>query len=58
MFMRMGLPHVILSDNGTEFNDQLDQIVASLLGVKRRLTTPYHPQVTIIILRIFCHHIH
>ena len=43
--MRMGLPHVIVSDNGKEFNNELDQTLASLLGVKRRLTTPYHPQV-------------
>ena len=43
--MRMGLPHVILSDNGKEFNNNLDKSLATLLGIQRRLTTPYHPQV-------------
>ena len=46
LFMRMGLPHVILSDNGKEFNNRLDDLLSELLGIKRRLTTPYHPQVT------------
>ena len=43
--MRMGLPQVMLSDNGREFNNELDTTLASLLGINRRLTTPYHPQV-------------
>ena len=45
LFMRMGLPNVILSDNGREFNNKLDDLLSDLLGIKRRLTTPYHPQV-------------
>lgn len=45
LFMRMGLPHVVLSDNGGEFNNDLDDLLSDLLGIKRRLTTPYHPQV-------------
>ena len=28
LFMRMGLPHVILSDNGKEFDNQLDSTLA------------------------------
>lgn len=47
LFMHMGLPHVILSDNGGEFNNQLDDLLSDLLGIKRRLTTPYHPQVIV-----------
>ena len=43
--MRMGLPRVMLSDNRREFNNELDTTLASLLGINRRLTTPYHPQV-------------
>ena len=43
--MRMGLPRVMLSDNGREFNNELDTTLASLLGINCRLTTPYHPQV-------------
>ena len=46
--MRMGLPQVVLSDNGREFNNELDTTLASLLGINRRLTTPYHPQVYIV----------
>lgn len=41
----MGLPHVIISDNGKEFNNDLDAMLAEKLGMKRRLTIPYHPQV-------------
>eukprot|EP00731_Ephydatia_muelleri_P011145 Em0006g39a len=47
IFMRMGLPRVILSDNGSEFCNKLNDKLAEILGVKRRLTTPYHPQVGI-----------
>ena len=52
--MRMGLPHVILSDNGKEFDNHLDTMLADLLGIKRRLTTPYHPQVNPIVLHNNC----
>ena len=34
---------VILSDNGREFDNSLDSALADLLGLERRLTTPYHP---------------
>ena len=44
--MRMGLPRVITSDNGKEFdNNLLDQKLMKLLGIEHRLTTAYHPQV-------------
>ena len=43
--MRMGLPRVILSDQGREFNNELDTALCSLLGIQHRLSTPYHPQV-------------
>ena len=36
-----------LSDNGREFNNSLDDLLSNLLGIKRRLTTPYHPQVAV-----------
>ena len=45
--MRMGLPKVIISDNGGEFDNKLDKSLAKLLGISRRLTTPYHPQVNV-----------
>ena len=43
--MRMGLPQVIISDQGSEFSNRLDSSLAELVGIKRKLTTPYHPQV-------------
>ena len=46
--MRMGLPQIIVSDNGGEFNNGLEQHLNQLLGIKHRLTTPYHPQVSYI----------
>ena len=50
--MIMGLPRVMLSDNGQEFNNELDTTLASLLGINRRLTTPYHPQVQDVCVRV------
>lgn len=47
----MGLPKLLTTDQGKEFNNKLDLEMMSLLGVKRHLVTPYHPQV--IVLRIF-----
>ena len=45
IFMRMGIPRVLTTDNGTEFKNQLDTHLAEALGIKRIYTTPYHPQV-------------
>ena len=45
IFMRMGIPRVVTTDNGTEFKNQLDTHLAEALGIKRIFTTPYHPQV-------------
>ena len=42
--MRMGIPQVIISDQGHEFSNALDSSLAALLSFTRRLTTPYHPQ--------------
>ena len=41
----MGLPSVITSDQGKEFNNRLDKKLMNLLGIEHRLTTPYYPQV-------------
>ena len=43
--MRFGLPRVITSDQGREFNKELNHNLCQILGIKHRLTTPYHPQV-------------
>ena len=40
-----GLPRVLLSDNGSEFCNALNDQLSEMLGLKKRLTTPYHPQV-------------
>ena len=43
--MRFGLPRVITSDQGREFNNELNHNLCQILGIKHRLTSPYHPQV-------------
>ena len=45
IFMRMGLPKIITTDNGTEFKNELNKHLMDLLGIDHRLTTAYHPQV-------------
>jgi len=41
---RHGAPKELLSDQGTEFLNQLVQEICRTFEVKRRVTTPYHPQ--------------
>lgn len=43
--MRMGLPKLVISDQGKEFRSEVDKETMKLLGIKRHFTTPYHPQV-------------
>lgn len=40
----MGIPSVITTDQGTEFRNKLNDELTSILGIKHRLTTAYHPQ--------------
>ena len=44
IFMRFGVPRVIHSDQGREFQSELMQKLTSLLGAVKSQTTPYHPQ--------------
>ncbi len=44
IFSRMGLPHQILTDRGTQFTSELAKQMSSLLGIEKLLTTAYHPQ--------------
>ena len=44
--MRMGIPKVLTSDNGSEFRNDLEMRLTKALGVIRIYTTPYHPQVS------------
>ncbi len=54
--MRMGIPHVVTTDNGREFKNELDKELSKQLGIKRIFTTPYHPQVYICFLYVhLCH---
>ncbi|XP_047126197.1 uncharacterized protein LOC124807812 [Hydra vulgaris] len=39
-----GFPSVILSDNGSEFCNELNNEMYRLLGIERRKTAVYHPQ--------------
>ena len=43
--MKYGLCKVVTSDQGTEFNNAINQELMKLLKIDYRLTTPYHPQV-------------
>ena len=44
LFVRVGIPREILTDQGTNFTSQLLAEVYKLLHVKGLRTSPYHPQ--------------
>ncbi|XP_033739131.1 uncharacterized protein LOC117326489 [Pecten maximus] len=44
MFSRVGIPKVILTDQGTNFTSKLLTYLYRNLGIKGIKTTPYHPQ--------------
>ncbi len=44
VFLRFGVPRIIHSDQGPEFQSNLLNSVCQLLEVKKTRTTPYHPQ--------------
>ena len=43
--MKMGLPAVITTDQGSEFKNQLNDEMMKILNIKHHLITAYHPQV-------------
>ncbi len=45
LMTRWGCPKVIISDQGREFNNELNHALFTLTGVEHRVTAPYHPQV-------------
>lgn len=53
--MRMGLPHIITSDQGGEFVNNLNKKLMGKLGIKHHLTTAYHPQVYIYVVHDCMH---
>eukprot|EP00731_Ephydatia_muelleri_P003172 Em0001g3172a len=44
IFMKMGLPAVITTDQGSEFKNQLNDEMMKILNIKHHLITAYHPQ--------------
>ena len=46
----MGIPRLLMTDNGKEFSNQFDTKLSKLLG----FTTPYHPQVNQIFIKMYC----
>ena len=46
VFSRIGLPMVILSDQGSQFSGKLAKEVCKLLQIDQVRTTAYHPHMT------------
>ena len=44
IFSRHGMPSVLLTDQGRNFESHLFQSMCSLFNIDKRRTTPYHPQ--------------
>lgn len=45
IFMRMGLPKLLTTDQGTEFRNKLLNKLMEKFGIKHIFATAYHPQV-------------
>ena len=45
LISRHGVPHEILTNQGTNFTSKLLQHLYELLGIKAITTSPYHPQM-------------
>ena len=43
IFSRLGFPHEILSDQGSQFTSGLMKEICRLISIKQSFTTPYHP---------------
>ena len=43
VILPLGAPHLALSDNGKEFDNEVWREVCRLLGITKQRTTPYHP---------------
>ncbi len=44
IFQRIGIPRVVISDNGTNFVSNLNKIFFSKFGIEIRNSTPLHPE--------------
>lgn len=48
VFLKLGLPEIIVTDNGTNFISETMKEVNKLFKIKKIFTTPYHPQSNLI----------
>jgi hypothetical protein len=46
IFLRYGVPRIVISDGGSHFIDQTFWKALSEVGVDHRIATPYHPQTS------------
>ena len=44
MFQRIGIPRVVICDNGSNFVSNLNKIFFSIFGIEMRNSTPFHPE--------------
>ena len=52
VFTRFGFPHIILSDNGTQFTSQMTQAFTKLLDITQIFAARYHPQSNGVVERL------
>lgn len=46
IFLRFGMPRLVISDGGSHFIDKRFQQYLSNMGIKHNVATPYHPQTS------------
>jgi transposase InsO family protein len=46
IFLRYGVPRIVISDGGSHFIDRTFQKSLSEVGVDHQIATPYHPQTS------------
>jgi len=46
VFARFGMPHAIIGDQGTHFNNRSFDALLKSYSIVHRLATPYHPQAS------------
>jgi transposase InsO family protein len=46
IFLRYGVPRIVISDRGSHFIDRTFQKALLEVGVDHRIATPYHPQTS------------
>ena len=46
LFSRFGMPRAIISDGGTHFCNRNKEALLARYGVRHKIATPYHPQIS------------